>query len=61
MRSSTAREQGERQLQWAFPFPLMSKGERKKSSMMIGGARERKDNDERGSVSIAIDDKMGDC
>jgi hypothetical protein len=58
------RRQGERNHQGSYPFPLMSKGERKKKIMKTGGEityEDRGSIGHRGSMSVSINAKGGDC
>jgi hypothetical protein len=55
-------DRGREIVRGSYPFPLMSKGERKKKSMKIGGVHEYKGiNGHRGSMSVSINAKGGDC
>jgi hypothetical protein len=55
-------DKGREIIRWSYPFPLMSNGERKKKNMKKGGEHEDKGrNGHRGSMSIAINAKWGDC
>jgi hypothetical protein len=56
-------DRGREIVRGSYPFPLMSKGERKIKSMKTRGRKheDRGRNGHRGSMSVSINAKGGDC